>query len=205
MSEDLELNQQHSKKWWNLLKRATNTGKGSALHDTPILDDNILIYEDSCKAEAFNKFFTQSDQTDNPSDPIPRDHNLLYYPKIPNLIINEVDVFELLNSLDTTKATGPDNVSNVFLKNCAAGLAKPLCIIFNMSLQTGKFPKKWKLANVCPIFKSKGDKKVCDFYRPISLLPCVSKVLEKLLFSHIYEFLRKNKIIAPNQSGFTPG
>ncbi len=205
LSKDLELNKQHSKKWWNLLKRATNTGKGSTLHDTPIMDDNLLIYDDSCKAEAFNKFFTQSVQTENPSDPIPSDHNLLYYPKIPNLVIDEINVFELLTSLDTSKATGPDQVSNIFLKNCAAGLAKPLCIIFNISIRTGKFPVKWKLANVSPIFKNKGDKKVCDFYRPISLLPCVSKVLEKLLFSHIYEFLRKNKIIVPNQSGFTPG
>ncbi len=65
--------------------------------------------------------------------------------------------------------------------------------------------QKWKSANVTPIFKNKGDKKNCDFYRPISLLPCVSKVFEKLMFSHIYEFLRKNKIISPNQSGFTPG
>ncbi len=205
ISKDLEINQQHSKKWWSLLKRATNTGKGSALHENPILDGDILMYEDSCKAEAFNKFFTQSVQTDSPNDPIPKDHNLIYYPKMPDFNINELDVYELLTSLDMTKATGPDNISNIFLKKCAVGLSKPLSIIFNMSIQTGTFPKKWKLANVAPIYKNKGDRKLCNFYRPISLLPCVSKILEKIMFSHIYEFLRKNRIIAPNQSGFTPG
>ena len=114
-------------------------------------------------------------------------------------------MYELLKTLDTSKATGPDNISNALLKHCSISLAKPLSIIFNLSLKTGIFPHMWKSANVTPIFKNKGDKKNCDFYRPISLLPCVSKVFEKLMFSHIYEFLRKNKIIVPNQSGFTPG
>ena len=118
---------------------------------------------------------------------------MVYYPKIPNLFIDVEDVYNLLNSLDTTKATGPDNISNIFLNKCALGLAKPLCTIFNLSLKTGTFPTKWKLANVVPIYKNKGDRKRCDYYRPISLLPCVSKVLEKLLFTHIYEFLRKKQ------------
>ncbi len=203
LAQDLQINQMHSKKWWSLLKRATNS-KTSALHETPIMDNNLLIYDDACKAEVFNKFFTGSIQTENPDDQIPADHNLIYYPKIPNLIIDEEQVHKLLSNLDTSKATGPDNNSNIFLKKCALSLAKPLCLIFNLSLECGSFPTKWKLANVTPIFKNKGDRKKCDYYRPISLLPCVSKVMEKLIFSHIYEFLRKNKVIAPNQSGFTP-
>ena len=204
LSEDLMINQTNSKMWWKLIKRTINN-TGSSLHETPILDNGVLIYDDKGKAEAFNKFFTTSVQTENKDDPIPSDHNLLYYPKIPSLVINEVDVYELLISLDTSKATGPDNISNALLKKCAISLAKPLCLIFNLSLKTGVFPKMWKSANVTPIFKNKGDRKNCDFYRPISLLPCVSKIFEKLIFNHIYEYLRKNKIIAPNQSGFSPG
>ncbi len=202
LSQDLLINQANSKMWWKLLKRATSN-TGSALHETPILDDGN--YDNKGKAQAFNKFFTTSVQTGNMNDPIPKDHNLLYYPKIPSLKINEVDVYELLQSLDTSKATGPDNISNALLKKCSPSLAKPLCLIFNLSLKTGVFPKKWKSTQVVPIFKNKGDRKNCDFYRPIYLLPCISKIFEKLIFNHIYEFLRKNKIIAPNQSGFTPG
>ena len=120
--------------------------------ETPILENDILIYDDKGKAQAFNRFFTTSIQTENKDDPIPRDHNLLYYPKIPALKINEIDVYELLKSLDTSKATGPDNISNALLKKCSLSLAKPLCLIFNLSLKTGIFPKKWKSANVTPIF-----------------------------------------------------
>ena len=89
--------------WWKLIKKTTNN-TGSALHETPILDNDILIYDDKGKAQAFNKFFTTSVQTENKDDPIPKNHNLLYYPKIPSLKINEVDVYELLQSLDISKA-----------------------------------------------------------------------------------------------------
>ncbi len=204
LSQDLLINQTNSKMWWKLIKKTTSN-TGSALHETPILDNDILIYDDKGKAQAFNTFFTTSVQTENKDDPIPTDHNLLYYPKIPSLLINEVDVYELLEKLDTSKATGPDNISNALLKKCSFSLARPLCLIFNLSLKTGVFPHKWKSANVIPIFKNKGDKNNCDYYRPISLLSCVSKIFEKIVFNHIYEFLRKNKIIVPNQSGFTPG
>ncbi len=166
LSEDLMINQMNSKMWWKLLKKTTSN-TGSTLHETPILDNDILIYDDKGKARAFNTFFTTSVQTENKEDPIPKDHNLLYYPKIPSPVINEVDVYELLQSLDTSKATGPDNISNALLKKCSLSLAKPLCLIFNLSLRTGVFPQKWKSANVTPIFKNKGDKKNCDFYRPI--------------------------------------
>ncbi len=205
LAKDLLINQTNSKMWWKFLKKSINGNTGSMLHETPIFDNDILIYDDKGKADAFNKFFTTSVQTESKDDPIPKDHNLLYYPKIPSLEITELDVYKLLNTLNTSKATGPDNISNALLKKCSFSLAKPLTIIFNLSLKTGIFPQKWKSANVTPIFKNKGDKKNCDFYRPISLLPCVSKVFEKLMFSHIYEFLRKNKIISPHQSGFTPG
>ena len=88
LSEDLQINQTHSKKWWSLLKRALKN-KTSALHETPIMDNNFLMYDDTCKAEVFNKFFTESVQTENPDDPVPSDHNLLYYPKIPDF---EIDI-----------------------------------------------------------------------------------------------------------------
>ena len=51
-------------------------------------------------------------QTENPSDPIPSNHNLIYYKKIPHLSIDEIEVYKLLENLDPKKATGPDNISN---------------------------------------------------------------------------------------------
>ena len=73
--------------------------------------------------------------------------------------------------------------------------------IFNSIVQTGIYPKKLKIAQVIPIFKSGNHKDVSN-YRPISTLNCVNIVIEKLLFSRINSFLNQNNIIADTQYGF---
>ncbi len=73
-----------------------------------------------------------------------------------------------------------------------------------MSLTLGHFPKKWKIANIVPLHK-KGSVHDFKMYRPVSLLPCISKVLEKLIFKEVYLHLRSNEILSNFQSGFTPG
>ena len=114
------------------------------------------------------------------------------------------EVFKVLSKLDIDKATGPDCISNKLLHEAALPLAQPLSELLNFSLSLGKFPDTWKIAQVVPVFK-KGDPLLCNNYRPISLLPCISKVFEKLLFDHIFAFLKHNHLLMENQSGFIPG
>ena len=83
-------------------------------------------------------------------------------------------------------------------------IAEPLSDLFNFCIQLGHFPDIWKLAHVIPLFK-KNDRYMCTNYRPISLLPCISKVFERVLFDHIYCFLKRYNLISKQQSGFTPG
>jgi len=77
--------------------------------------------------------------------------------------------------------------------------------LFNKSLETGTFPSVWKKACVTPIFKRKGSSSDPTNYRPISLLPCLSKVLEKLVFNKIYTHLTENNLLSEKQSGYRPG
>jgi len=74
----------------------------------------------------------------------------------------------------------------------------------NFCLSLSHFPSCWKIAQVVPLFK-KGDPLACNNYRPISLLPCISKVFEKILFDHIFDFLKTHSILTHKQSGFIPG
>ena len=90
------------------------------------------------------------------------------------------------------------------IKLCGDKLAVPLKIIFDNILITGIFPNQWKEANVTPVHK-KNDKQVVTNYRPISLLPILSKVYEKIIFKNLYNYLMANKFISNNQSGFRPG
>ncbi len=92
----------------------------------------------------------------------------------------------------------------IFLKKAAVPISEARSELFNFSLSIGEFPDIWKLANVIPIFK-KGDSMYCNNYCSISLLCCISKVFEKLIFNHIYCYLRCHGLINEHQSGFTKG
>ena len=78
-----------------------------------------------------------------------------------------------------------------------------LTYIFNLSLATGIYIDDWKCARVIPIFKS-GDRRQCANYRPISILPVVSKVFKKDVFRQVYGFLTENCMLSIFQSGFHP-
>ena len=104
--------------------------------------------------------------------------------------------------MNTNKAAGPDGFQSKLIKMCAKGLAKPLSLLFNKSFKTGVIPKKWKMANVVPIFK-KGDKSSVDNYRPISLTSLFMKTFEYCIKDLI--LLKSNDIIKENQHGFRSG
>ena len=77
-------------------------------------------------------------------------------------------------------------------KLSAALISESLCDIFNLSIATGCFPDSWKIARVAPIFKS-GQTNDRSNYRPISVLPVLARVFEKLIFNQLYVYLDKNK------------
>jgi hypothetical protein len=76
-----------------------------------------------------------------------------------------------------------------------------LTAIFKQSLSTGIYINDWKLARVSPIYKS-ADRKKCENYRPISILPIISKVFEREVFTQIYKYLNENSLLSKSQSGF---
>ena len=75
--------------------------------------------------------------------------------------------------------------------------------IFNRSLLTGIVPSQLKIAKANPTFKS-GDNQVFSNYRPISILPSISKILEKIMYNRLFDFVTKNEIFSPHQYGFRP-
>ncbi len=78
-----------------------------------------------------------------------------------------------------------------------------MTFIFNLSLATGVYIDEWKRARVTPIFKS-GDRRQCENYRPISILPVVSKAFEKEVFRQVYRYLSESSLLSKFQSGFRP-
>ena len=115
--------------------------------------------------------------------------------------VSEEDVKKILHSLDTSKAAGMNQIPAKFLRNGAEVLALPLRNIINLSIKLSTFPEECKIAKLKPIFK-KGARTDPKNYRPISLLPLVSKIIEKSIHFQIEDYLNKKKLIYMHQSGF---
>ena len=117
--------------------------------------------------------------------------------------VKEEEILTELKNLKRKKATGLDNLPPGLLKDAAGVIAKPLTFIINLSLETGVVPTEWKMAKVIPIFKS-GSMAEIDNYRPISILPTLSKILEKMVHKQLMKHLEFNGFLSEHQFGFRP-
>ena len=131
-----------------------------------------------------------------------------------NVILDGISIFRpqpvdietvilTIKSLNETRAVGSDGISLKFIKDSLYVTAFYLTCIINTSIITGMFPSSWKHALVVPLFKS-GDTNDLNNYRPISLLPILSKILEKIVAGQLIQFLERNKLMSNAQHGFRP-
>ena len=116
-------------------------------------------------------------------------------------LVSIADTTKLLLAIDQSKATGSDQIPGVLLKNCARALAPSLTLIFNRSLSSGVVPKLYKVSHVCPLFKS-GDRMKPGNYRPVSLLPIVSRLLEKCVQIQLVAYLENHSLLPLSQFAY---
>ena len=100
-------------------------------------------------------------------------------------------VKKVITNLDLSKASGPDCIPVVVLKNCEPELSYMLAELFNMYLKVACFPDCWKVSLLVPVFKNVGERSTAKNYHPVSLLSVVSKVFEKLVNNRIVDHLEK--------------
>ena len=115
--------------------------------------------------------------------------------------VSEEYVYKELCKLKTQKSTGIDEISPIFLKDGASELKGVLTYIINLSIDTENVPDEMKFAKVKPLFK-KGSRLDASNYRPVSILPIVSKILERAVYKQVVDYLDKNNLLYENQSGF---
>lgn len=118
--------------------------------------------------------------------------------------ISSSAVYKRLSALNVWKASGLDGIGNRLLRECASAFAFPLAHIFNCSIKSGLYPSQWKRGVVKPLYKHKGDRSNPSFYRPVVLLPCVSKVFEGHVREQLQAHCLKAHAIPDEQFGFLP-
>ena len=177
IAEKLKSKSLSSKDWWSTLKTFISPNLDSAI--PPIESEGIIYTDDFEKANLFNNYFQWQTVLDDSNAVLPELPEPSYLTSLNSIAFDPQEVEEILKTLKTDKASGPDGLSNRILKKLSHKLSSPLCSLFNKSLSLGKFPSPYKDANVTPVHK-KGDLSLVSNYRPISLLNSVAKLFENL-------------------------
>ena len=188
----------NNKPFWKYIKSKRRDNVGIS----PLKQNGSLVCEASRKAEILLNQFSSVFNTETTGGVYP-------YPRrdltsLPPLVITSNGVTKLLENINITKASGPDNLPNIYLKACAQQLAPGLSQIFAKSVITGQLPEDWRDAIVAPIFK-KGNVHLAENYRPVSLTSVISKLLEHIICKHILDHLDRNNILTDLNHGFRKG
>jgi hypothetical protein len=123
------------------------------------------------------------------------------YPNMPHINIKTEGVEKLMNNLDPSKVTRPDEIPARILKEYAHEFAPHLASFYNISLSRGEVPSDWRQVNVIPVFK-KGEKYLANNYRPVSLTCTCCKVLKHIVVSNMMKHLEIHDILVDCQHGF---
>lgn len=153
-------------------------------------------------ADEFNKYF-QSVFTLS-CDPSEDPAYVSYQSEMPELVLSESGILNLLLNINDKKASGPDDFPNAFLRRYAEWVSRYLFIIFQASLRQSELPADWLCGKIVPIHKS-GNKMATENYRPISLTATCCKLLEHIISKHITHYLEENNLLYKHQHGFRQG
>ena len=196
------------KKTWATINETLNRNRKSNDFPLEFIINNESITDTKDIANHFNNFFSNigtnlsfsikledrnaafTDYLHNPTD-----HRFTFSQ------INEREVLSIINKLKNKTSSGKDGISNKLLKSIKLEISEAIAIIINQSILTGIFPDQLKLAKVKPLYK-KGDKCCLNNYRPISLLPTLSKIFERVMYKQLYQYFNENKLLCEQQYGF---
>ena len=202
----LEESKQDIKKTWTILNKLL--GK---ISDKSGFPNNFIINDKSennrqIAANAFNNFFSKIGLETNHNVPKSNKCFKSYMPNpLPNSIfidpVSPSAVINVIHKLKPKTSFGHDSISTKLLKATICQIIQPLTYIINKSFETGIVPADMKIAKVVPVHKS-SDQTLLKNYRPISLLPAFSKVIEKLMFNKIVSFFNANSLFYKHQYGF---
>ena len=205
-TELLQTYKKDSKRTWSILKNVIQKSKMDGTLPSTFLINRNLVSNKKEIANGFNEFFTNIGK--NLADSI-LETGMCYTRHLQNnnnrsFFMSPVTPDEIISIVKTLKpktSKGHDEISTKLIKDSIHHIAIPLAHVINLSISSGTVPSQMKIARIIPIFKS-GNAQLFNNYRPISILPSFSKILEKVMFKQVSKFLYDNNILYKHQYGF---
>lgn len=189
------------KTMWNIVKDVTKTQKTHNPSNLRLTISDKVYDCPSAIANLFNDYFMSVGESSQRRPcgrtPLKPALNSMYLQPV-----TEQEVYKLLKLLPNKFSSGVDEIPSALIKFCANELAAPLTILINQSFNGECFPEKLKVAKIKPLLKKGGNKNNIAHYRPIALLPAISKIFEKAMANRVYRFLEKFNLLNKNQYGF---
>lgn len=195
-----------SKKKFKILARTTNTSKNSCI--PPLIDGGEVVHKPCEKASVFSKYFSSKATLPNCNDLSPNPEGLPAENKLDGILTSYYEIGPILRSLKTADHS-PCGIPSRFLQLCLERLGpritKPIAKLLNVIFQRGVYPSCFKIANITPIWKGKGSKTEKSNFRPISILPTLSKCAEAVMHNRIISHFTDNNIISEKQAAYLRG
>ena len=196
----------NAKKAWTGINTILNKTRKQKISDIFLNVNGKLVTDQKTVSKLFNNYFVNV--ADNLAKKIPKPNTKYQdYLKNPNehsIYLHETtpdEVEKIIGDLDPNKAPDIYGISTKLVKDGGVVMIEIITILFNMSISQGKFPDALKNAKVVPIHKDDSRLEMSN-YRPISLLPTLSKIFEKLMYARLISFFSKHDILYENQFGF---
>lgn len=202
-NEELNRNKGNLRKLWVIVKNVINK-KGHSCTQSTFKCGEGLISDKNNIAKYFNNYFSNVGRELEKKINITNDDPVKYITKNNNSIyLNPANTDELRKIIINLKETseGWDGINAKLIKQTYHLFIEPLCNVINLSLSQGVFPDQLKKARVVPIFKS-GDNMLFTNYRPVSVLPIFSKILERVIHNRFISFIDRHNILYKYQFGF---
>ncbi len=195
-----------SKRTWKILNESIQKRSTKSSLSKKYLVDGVETENPQIIAHEFNNYFANIGKHVNNSVPGTDKHYTEYlkdnHPQ--NFFMNPIapeEIKQITQKMKPKTSSGFDNIQMKLVKATIENIKLPLAHIFNQSFAKGIVPRQMKIAKIVPIYKA-GPKNLFSNYRPISLLPAFSKLLEKIVCNRLMNFLNKHKILFQHQYGF---
>lgn len=118
--------------------------------------------------------------------------------------VSNLELYQLVMDLSNSRSQDHYGFSNHLIKSIIHVILDPLVFIINQCLDQGEFPDCLKISKVIPVFK-KGNTSIVSNYRPISMVPVLSKVIESVMLKQLMAYFEENELLYDDQFGFRPG
>ena len=189
------------KKFGILLKLMKNNKVNST---PPLIENENIINDPKEKSNIFNSFFASKSTVPNSNDPAPNLAQKEGISTLGSLNTSPLEVAKMIRNLKKSNFSHC-GLPGKFLGLISTPVSFSMSRLFNNFFEIGHFPDQWKIAHITAIYKRSGPKTCKSSYRPISILPSISKVFESVMHDRLLKHCIENNVITEKQAAYLKG